>query len=221
MKAIDTRDQYFGVWHTYLPIALGVFAVILLLVIFLVLRYRSRSREIPIGKDDNHPLELGYAAVLVCIAAFLIVVTFSHMPGGEVSAADHPLKVRVTAARWNWRFEYPEVGGVVDQGTKTHVPTLRVPVDTPIVFVASSLDVIHSFWIPEEKFKRDVIPGIHDRWQMYFDKQAYWWAGGVCAEFCGLEHSRMIFHVKVLSKSAFAAWERKMDAAGAGAGEAA
>jgi cytochrome c oxidase subunit II len=128
------------------------------------------------------------------------------MPGSaDSSVSGRPLQVKVTAARWNWRFEYPEAG-VVEQGTKQHVPVLRVPVDTEVEFTGSSLDVIHSFWIPEERFKRDVFPGKHTRWEMVFDDVLNSPGGGVCAEFCGLEHGEMIFNVVAMPKPRFAAW---------------
>ncbi len=206
MSAIDTRTQFFDVWNVYWPIALGVFVLIAVLVLFLGLRYRSRSQEIPRGRDEHQPLEIGYAVGLACIAAFLVYLTFGQMPGPEdTSASGRPVQIRVTAARWNWRFEYPD-GGRVEQGSRQHVPVLRVPVETPIEFSGSSLDVIHSFWIPEERFKRDVFPGLHTRWEMVFDQTGSHPAGGECAEFCGLEHSNMIFNVLVMPKRAFAAW---------------
>jgi cytochrome c oxidase subunit II len=206
VKPIDTRNQFFDVWNTYWPIALAVFLIVLALVVFLGLRYRSRSREIPRGRDENQPLEIGYAIGLACVAGFLVFLTFSRMPGDEdKSASGRPVEVRVMAARWNWRFEYPAYG-IVEQGTKEHVPVLRVPVDTKIEFSGSSLDVIHSFWVPEQRFKRDVFPGQHTRWEMVFGDVVNSPGGGECAEFCGLEHSDMIFDVVAMPKGAFERW---------------
>lgn len=208
MKPIDTRSQFYDVWNVYWPIALAVFVVILGLVVFLALRYRSRSREVPTGRDENQPLEIGYAIGLACIAAFLVFLTFSHMPGNEDKAATgRPVELKVTAARWNWRFEYPEFGAV-EQGTKEHIPVLRVPVDAKVEFSGSSLDVIHSFFIPAEKFKRDVFPGKHTRWEMVFEAVGNDPGGGECAEFCGLEHSNMNFDVLVMPQAAFERWAR-------------
>src|SRR3954453_13998957 len=145
MKPLDTRNQFFDAWNVYWPIALAVFLVILGTVLFLALRYRSNIGEGPTGKDERTPREVGYAIGLACIAAFLVFLTFSRMPGSEdANATGKPVDVRVTAARWNWRFEYPK-SGYVEQGTKQHIPVLRVPVNTKIEFTGTSLDVIHSF----------------------------------------------------------------------------
>jgi cytochrome c oxidase subunit 2 len=206
MKPIDTRNQYFDVWNVYWPAALAVFLAVLALVVFLGLRYRSRSREIPEGKDENEPLEVAYALGLACIAAFLVFLTFSRMPGSiDEEATGRPVQVRVTAARWNWRFEYPE-SGYVEQGTKEHIPVLRVPVDAKVEFTGSSLDVIHSFFVPEERFKRDVFPSQHTRWEMVFEDAGNHPGGGECAEFCGLEHGNMNFDVLVMQQPAFERW---------------
>jgi len=208
MKTVDTRNQYFDVWDVYWPIALGVFLIVLAAVLFLALRYRSSSREIPTGKDESTPLEVGYAIGLACIAAFLVFLTFSRMPGNEdAKATGKPVEVRVTAARWNWRFEYPGLG-YVEQGTRQHVPVLRVPVETPIEFTGSSLDVIHSFFVPEERFKRDVFPERRTRWEMVFEDPGNHVGGGECAEFCGLEHSNMNFDVLAMPRPEFARWAR-------------
>jgi cytochrome c oxidase subunit 2 len=207
MKPIDTRNQFFDVWNVYWPIALAVFLIIAGTLVFLVLRYRSRSQEIPQGKDENQPLEIGYAIGLACVAAFLVALTFSRMPGSEdKNATGKPVAIRVTAARWDWRFEYPE-SGYVEQGSKQHVPVLRVPVDAKVEFTGTSLDVIHSFFIPAERFKRDVFPGQEGRWEMVFETAGNDPGGGECAEFCGLEHSNMNFDVLVMPQAAFERWE--------------
>jgi cytochrome c oxidase subunit 2 len=219
--AIDTRSQFYDVWNVYWPIALAVFLVVLGLLVFIGLRYRARSHadEIPTGRDENQPLEIGYAIGLACVAGFLVFLTFSHMPGsGDSSAGGRPLAVKVTGARWNWRFEYPEYG-IVEQGTRGHVPVLRVPVDTEVDFEGRSIDVIHSFWIPAQRFKRDVFPTFPNRWEMVFDKVEDSPGGGACAEFCGLEHWDMVFNVLAMPRAAFARWAR--GAAGGTSGEGA
>jgi cytochrome c oxidase subunit II len=219
LKPIDTRTQFTDVWSVYWPIALAVFLIILAAVLFLGLRYRARSSspEIPRGRDENEPLEAAYAIGLACIAAFLVFLTFSHMPGGADSAATgKPLEVKVTGARWNWRFEYPEYG-IAEQGTQDHVPVLRVPVDAEVEFEGRSIDVIHSFWIPGQRFKRDVFPSFPNRWEMVFGKVETDPGGGSCAELCGLEHWDMVFNVVVMPQAAFERWaEGAAGAQGAG-----
>jgi cytochrome c oxidase subunit II len=223
MKPIDTRTQFTDIWNVYWPIALAVFLIILGAIVFLGLRYRARSHspEIPEGRDENEALEAAYAIGLACVAAFLVFLTFSHMPGStDKEATGKPLEVKVTGARWNWRFEYPEYG-VVEQGTQNHVPVLRVPVDTQVDFEGRSIDVIHSFWIPHQRFKRDVFPSFPNRWEMVFGKVETEPGGGSCAEFCGLEHWDMVFNVLVMPRAAFERWAQGAAAGAQGAGGAA
>ena len=212
MEAVDTRKQFFDVWDVYWPIALAVLVIVAGLVLLFLVRYRARGPDAgpSRGRDEHTTLEVAYAAALVCIAAFLIALTFSRMPGDESAASGPPVAIEVTASRWNWRFEY--ANGAVEQGTKNHVPVLRVPVGAPITFHGTSLDVIHSFWIPEERFKRDLFPGIETRWGMSFERVANWPGGGECAEFCGLEHARMVFDVLIMPRAAFERWLRSAGA---------
>jgi len=64
--------------------------------------------------------------------------------------------------------------------------------------------VIHSFWVPEERFKRDAIPGRVNRFDIDFERPGS--EEGLCAEFCGLEHSKMGFEVFVLSPPSYQRW---------------
>jgi cytochrome c oxidase subunit 2 len=64
--------------------------------------------------------------------------------------------------------------------------------------------VIHAFWIPEQRFKRDAFPNRTTQFDLDFDQAGM--NGGVCAEFCGLRHSQMSFNVLALSPSAFSSW---------------
>jgi cytochrome c oxidase subunit 2 len=70
-----------------------------------------------------------------------------------------------------------------------------------------SRDVIHSFYVPDFLYKRDVIPGVDNKIDVdVTDKGRY---TGYCAEFCGLDHARMTFEVKAVSASDFRTWSRE------------
>lgn len=212
----DTAEQYDRVFDVYAPIAIGVFVVIAMTVGFLVFRYRARGRdEFTGGTDSRVGLELGYAAALMVVAALLVWLTFDA--NDEIEAqfdAPAELEVEVTASRWNWRFAYP--GDVVEQGGGTRIPVLRVPAGEPVDFAGTSLDVIHSFWIPEERFKRDLLPEQTTEWQLRFDDPGFHEVGGKCAEFCGLRHADMRFNVEVLEPAEFDRWLAAAGERGAG-----
>jgi cytochrome c oxidase subunit 2 len=83
-------------------------------------------------------------------------------------------------------------------------PTFAVPADRTVRFTLRSRDVIHAFWIPEQRFKRDAFPNRTTQFDLDFDQTGM--NGGVCAEFCGLRHAQMSFNVLALSQPDFEAW---------------
>jgi cytochrome c oxidase subunit II len=112
--------------------------------------------------------------------------------------------VQVTAARWNWRFTYPDYGVTV---AGSQVPTLVVPTGTDVVFTGTSQDVIHSFWVPEMRFKQDVFPDSTVSWHLSFPHPQMA-ISGECGEFCGLLHASMRFFVNAVSPAQFRQWIR-------------
>jgi cytochrome c oxidase subunit 2 len=206
---VSTRSAYYSLNSIYLPIAVGVFTLVAVLVVALVLRYRSSSRDFPEGRDEWTPVEIGYASLLACVAAVLVYFTFSH--NSDLQARfdrPAPVTVKVTAARWQWRFTYPQTGAVV-QGAGARIPTLYVPLGEPVDFRGKSIDVLHGFWIPSEKFKRDLFPQRTTSWQMTFHNPGFHHAVGECTVFCGLHHANMLFNVNVLPPARFERWARQ------------
>jgi cytochrome c oxidase subunit 2 len=208
----DTRDEYIELLNVYWPIGVGVFLLIVLAVLFVLWRYRASRVKVdwPTGKDESH-LEEAWAVLLACVVAALLYFTYNTMSDERnASAKEAGEVIEVTAARWNWRFHYPRYG-VTRQGHARRVPTLTVPADTPILFRETSLDVIHSFWIPHERFKWDAFPGRTTTFTLRFDKEDIGMhpSWGECAQFCGLDHSYMGFNVEVMSQADFARWAKQ------------
>ena len=119
--------------------------------------------------------------------------------------------VNVVGWRWSWAFNYVEEG-VYDVGTPAQRPTLWLPVDEKTTFELTSPDVIHSFWVPAFLMKMDVIPGRHNTFQATPNKLGTY--AGKCAELCGVDHSRMLFDVKVVSRSEYDAHIAELKAKG-------
>lgn len=201
----DTREEYQSLFNIYWPIGVGIFVIILVLVVFVVLRYRSSSDEFPQGTDSSMPAEIGYAAFVGLIVAALLYFTYTTMSDEQSASAEAPgARISVVSAKWNWRFEYG--GGVVEQGTRVRTPTLVVPAGTPVRFDMTSIDVIHSFWIPSTRFKRDAFPGRWTRFVLRFDEPGFFRLAGECNQFCGLLHAYMQFHLKVLPRQEYDSW---------------
>jgi cytochrome c oxidase subunit 2 len=191
------------VHNVYVPIALGVWVVFTLVVILAVVRYRRGRGHEASRREERSKLEGGYAVVLTLVAAFLVYLTL-HVEGREDPVSAKPgLKVHVVASRWQWRFEYPDLGIVVEPSRGSTV--LTVPVDTTVAFTGTSLDVIHSFWVPRRRYKHDVFPNGETTWDLRWPRTG-WDDSGECGEFCGLDHASMRFTVHVVAQDAFRRW---------------
>jgi cytochrome c oxidase subunit 2 len=205
---VDTRADYDDVFGIYVPIGIAVFAVFLFLFVFTALRWRRRE-----GDDSGAPAPRSaaplaeglYALVLAAIAAFLIAATYHVENREDTLTGTLALQVDVTASDWHWRFDYPG-RGVTRESDGPGPSVLVVPTNAPVRFTMSSLDVIHAFWVPELRFKRDAFPHRTTRFDLVFDKPGIY--GGECAEFCGLGHAGMRFRIEAMSLSDFRDWLR-------------
>lgn len=107
------------------------------------------------------------------------------------------LNLRIVCHRWWWEFDY------TDENVAT-ANELHIPVGATVQITLESVDVIHSFWIPQLSGKTDVVPGQHNTMWLKADKVGEYL--GQCAEFCGTEHALMRFKVFVDSKDDYDAW---------------
>lgn len=202
---VSTRSDFSSVWSLYLWLGVGIAVFIFAFVGFAVVRYRSRPGREPSGRAEHNALEVGAAVLLVGIIALLVFVTF-HTEAKEdtpASARSDAVKVDVVAFQWGWRFTYPGQGVTV-VGNSNHQPNFAVPVGRPVDFALTSADVIHAMWIPEQRFKKDAIPGKTNRFVMEFGSEGH--EVGHCSEYCGLRHTQMGFGVWVLSDGSYERW---------------
>jgi len=105
------------------------------------------------------------------------------------------MNVKVTGRMWEWKFEYAN-GKITDK--------LYVPVDKPVKLTMKSLDVVHSFYIPSERVKEDLVPGRET--YLWFKPQTVGPADIFCAEFCGQRHAYMLSQVIVMKQEEFDKW---------------
>jgi cytochrome c oxidase subunit 2 len=202
----DTRNQFGHLFTVYEWVMIVVAAIVFALVLFAVFRFRRRDDTYPRGKSKAPIAESVYAVVLAVVAAALVTLTFQTEDRIDPVSGHPDVRIRVTAFQWQWRFDYPSGKSVI--GTTGHEPTLVVPVDERVEIELTSRDVIHSFWIASERFKRDAFPKRVTRFDLRFDRVGTHL--GRCAEFCGLRHTNMNFYVRVVPKDEF----RRLTAAG-------
>ena len=173
------------------------------LIIVAVILYRRRPHHtMPKQTKYNVPIEFLYTvAPLVMI---LVLATFTWRDQAELTklTSDYKHTVNVVGFRWSWGFNYVEEG-VYDVGTPSERPTLWLPVDERTRFELVSPDVAHGFWVPDFLFKMDVIPGRMNKFELTPNKLGTF--AGKCTELCGLDHARMLFDVKVVSRADYEA----------------
>jgi cytochrome c oxidase subunit II len=202
----EQADDIDRVWNVFLYIGLGVGALVVVLVAIVVIRFRRRDNELPRQLHENIPLEVGYTAVPLVIVGGLFALTVFSIRAVDDTDATAPLVVEVVAFQWQWEFDYPD-SGVQVIGTANIVPELVLPAGSSVRFDLTSLDVIHSFWIPGFRFKRDVFPEETTSFEVdVSDRTGFFRNTGVCAEFCGLDHDQMRFSVRIVTPDEFDQW---------------
>ena len=184
-------------------------------------RKKKGSPLYPKQTKENFPLEMVYTiipTILVAILFYFVVVVDNKVV--EIKA-NPDVTVHVTAFKWNWEFSYDgsknpdapaEATGVDAEvhtiGSDTEIPILVLPTDKLIQYNLMSKDVVHSFWVPDFLFKRDVFPHPEanqvdhgDRFQNTITQTGA--MVGRCAELCGRLHSMMNFEVRAVSPEQF------------------
>jgi cytochrome c oxidase subunit II len=206
---VDPRRIFGHVFGVESMIAAAVFAAVCAaIIVAFALSRRRRRHDRPPSQAEEHPrLEFAYAAVIAAIAGFVVWLSFHTTSQENASAQPSAAKIQVTGFQWCWRFTYPStkksVTGTCDGGS---LPTMVVPVGQPITLQISSTDVIHSWWVPELRYKLDAFPDHVNTVTLIVDRTGRW--AGRCAEFCGHWHTYMDFYLKAVPPKQFEQWLR-------------
>ncbi len=191
------RDEG-NLWNLTFWIAVAIFVIVEGLIVFAMLRYRSRPGRRARQFHGNPKLE----AVLVVVPALLLagiavptirtIFTVAAKPTGS-----NVVNVTVTAHQFWWQFDYPDYG--FSTANELHIPT-----GAPVYFTLKGVDVIHSFWIPRLAGKQDVVPGHVNHLALSAPHPGLY--RGQCTEYCGLSHANMRLRVYAEPPAAFQAW---------------
>ncbi|HVA60032.1 MAG TPA: cytochrome c oxidase subunit II [Mycobacteriales bacterium] len=183
-------------WQGGLLAALLVGAFVLLLILFASFAYRKRSDELPRQVRYNLPIEIVYTVVPMVIVSILFYFTVIDENFEDNLSANPDVTIHVVGFQWDWQFNY-EGQGLQITGRPGQDPTLTIPVGKTIQFVETSPDVVHSFWVIPFLFKRDVIPGRENRFEVTVTQTG--WFQGKCTELCGVDHALMRFEVHAVT----------------------
>jgi cytochrome c oxidase subunit 2 len=189
-----------------LTITGAIFVAVAGLLAFVIFRYRQRGED-----DTSEPaqiygstqVELAWTVIPVLIVVVLFLTTarmiFAIQDAPKPKSA---LDVTVVGHQFWWEFNYPKLG--IHAVNELHVPLSNPQSPTPTFLKLLSADVIHSFWVPQLAGKTDLLPNnVNELW---VDPQQPGVYVGQCAQFCGVQHAKMLLRVYVDTPENFAAW---------------
>ncbi|GIU79761.1 MAG: cytochrome c oxidase subunit 2 [Bryobacteraceae bacterium] len=171
------------------------------LIFYAVRRWRRRSdKEVTPHITHDTRLELIWSLIPLGVVMLIFLWGFQGYVKAWVAPNDS-MEIIVTGKKWVWEFEYPD-------GTRT-LNDLHVPVNQPVKLVMTSEDVIHSFYIPEFRLKRDAIPGRYtELWFTATEPGVY---QVYCTEYCGKGHSDMLARIFVDTPEQYETFLREGD----------
>jgi cytochrome c oxidase subunit 2 len=182
---------------TYLSVP--VFVMVVVYGGYSLIRFRTRGRPTSDGpKVRSHRLlQETWIAVTLILVTFLWVYGVYFLNQANAAPTGNVLHVQVTGEQWLWDYHYPQYGNLA--GT-----TLVLPVNRPVEFDITSIDVQHSFWIPALGIKEDAVPG--EVTHQHVTPTVIGNYAVRCAELCGIYHAYMNTPVQVVSAYDFESW---------------
>jgi cytochrome c oxidase subunit 2 len=175
-------------------IALVLIVGITLVMLWFVFRYNKKKNKVAIQNEGNTRLEIIWTVIPFLLALAMFYFGWAGWKPMTRAPKD-ALNITTVARMWSFSFQY-------ENGKKS--PDLVIPVNTPVKIKLTSLDVLHSLYIPAFRVKSDIVPGTEK--MMWFLPQLVGEFDLYCAEYCGLRHSYMNAKVKVLSQKDYAIW---------------
>jgi cytochrome c oxidase subunit 2 len=176
-----------------------VFSLVCVMLFYALWKFRAKPGDESDGEPIHGNTRLEVAWTLIPTIIVLFGGGYSWSVLNDIEARDkNPLVVDVFSQQYAWSFAYPGKGYVWNEGE------FHVPVNRQIEFKMHAQDVIHSFWVPEWRIKKDNVPGITTKAVVTPDRVGTYQV--ICTELCGFGHASMRAKVVVESPSAFDKW---------------
>ncbi|MEZ4511063.1 MAG: cytochrome c oxidase subunit II [Chloroflexota bacterium] len=175
-----------------------LFALIMVLMLYSAVAFRRRPDDHEDGPHihSNTALEIGWT-VIPTVIVLGFGVYGAILLNNLIAPQQGEITIQVEARQWGWKFTYPEHDNLVSG-------QLALEIGQPIVLELSSVDVLHSFWVPEFRMKQDLVPGRTTTLRLEPTKEGSYKVR--CAEICGTGHADMRAEVLVMEPAAYAAW---------------
>lgn len=181
-----------------------IFSLVCVALGYALIKWRAKpgdeSDGLPI--HGNTKLEIVWTLIPVAIVLGLASYSWAVLNDIEKKEAD-AIHINAYAQQFAWTFGYPESGDKWSEGE------VHVPVGEQIIFDLQAQDVLHSFWVPEWRIKKDAVPGLKTDVVVTPDKEGTYQL--ICVELCGIGHTTMRAKVVVESREKYEAWLESLD----------
>ncbi len=208
--------------HVLMIIITGITVFVMILLLWVILRYNAKANPVPSKVTHNVPLEIVWTAVpviiliIVAIPSFKLLYYLDRVPTPEMT-------LKVSGYQWGWTYTYPDQGDIefnadyiVDEELDEYIPNgqgrrlletynpVVLPTGKDIQVVLTASDVIHAWTVPAFGAKKDAVPGrLNEMWFNIKDAGVY---AGQCSEICGIRHAYMPISVYAVPEDEFKAW---------------
>jgi len=176
-----------------------VFALVMVMLFYALWKFKAKPGDESDGEPihGNTKLEIAWTVIPTIIVLFGAGYSWAVLDDIE-DPAPNPITVDVFSQQFAWSFGYPGKGMAYSEGE------LHVPLGRQVHFKMHALDVIHSFWVPEWRIKKDNVPGITTTAIVTPDKPGAYQL--ICTELCGFGHASMRAKVVVEPPAEFRKW---------------
>jgi cytochrome c oxidase subunit II len=186
-----------------------VFSIVLVMLGYCIWKYRAKPGDESDGEPihGNTKLEIAWTVIPTVIVLFGAIYSWIVLSDIESQASD-ALHIDVTAQQFEWSFNYPQPNGKVVSSK-----TLVVPDNRQLDLHLTALDVLHSFWVPEWRIKRDLVPAgpggndVDNTVVVTPDRVGTY--NVVCTELCGFGHATMRALVRVVPPAQYESWLKR------------
>src|SRR5665213_4396262 len=189
-----------------LAITAAIFLAVGGVLAYVLIRYRQRATDSdrePAQIYGSNQIELSWTVIPVLIVVVLFLTTARVIFNTEYASKPRSaLDVVVIGHQFWWEFRYPKLGIVT--ANELHIPVSDPNHPAPTYLEMSSADTDHSFWVPRLAGKTDVIPNRVN--VMWIDPESPGIYLGQCAQYCGVQHAKMLIRIYADSPADFAAW---------------
>jgi cytochrome c oxidase subunit 2 len=211
---VTTQDHWVRqLWHITYLFAVPIGVIVLGGILWCVFRYRHKpGSERKAAQFQYHiPIEAAYTIIPLVIVAVVFGFMYSAENNVNKVSKTPAVKITVEGFQWGWRFTYPngheEVGTVANElniNSNLNLPVLYMPSNETVQLHLVSDDVVHTFYVKEFLFNRDLIPGINNVVDFNVTKTGVF--EGQCNNICGQYHAYMRFLVQVMSPADYGTW---------------